>query len=136
MPRDFATADAPGADLAGCLNGGQRPPGPCYESKDPYMGSAYVVCKADCSQALLSHLTGTTTFIYHPDYICKQLGYAQAKVLGDNCGNECGACPAQDPPTSCKAPGMGSYRLPKLCADPNDMYGTAYCTTLSWNCSM
>ncbi len=74
-------------------------PEQCDQGVDAHTNSPWVVCEADASEAWISANNGGT---YHPEEICKSLGYRTVDMWDGTCGNVCGYCQG---PTSCSSHG-------------------------------
>ena len=90
----------------------------------------WVVCKADCNTAWVSHLTSGGGQ-YHAEWICKQLGYNTFNQQGGTCNDVCSYCVAN---TSCNAPGPATFTNGGACG--SDQYGKILCNTVMWQCTM
>jgi len=116
------------AGSCGCLAGGLLPPSSCRAGTDPFTGSAWTTCRADCNSAWLS---ANSSGRYHANYICQQLGYRTIGRWGGTCGTVCGYCGAG----SCSSPGSQTYdngtNGPNCGSDSN---GGIYCITVMWEC--
>lgn len=115
----------PAPDLsAGCL-GGKSPPAACTRGNDPKSGNPWLVCRADCNSAWITHADpGGGTFAYQS--ICKQLGYSRADKYGGTCGDQCGYCMGHV--TSCKKLGNENYDSGGLCG------ADCLSVTVHWRC--
>ena len=100
----------------------------CATGKDPFSGDPWVVCKSDCQSVWISHavMAGGS---FHPETICKELGYTTLAKWGGTCGNICGYCQNG---TSCMAPGTPNFDNG---GKSNDANGVLLRVTVMWQCS-
>ena len=114
----------------GCLNGGKQPPAGCTSGAD-LSGAKWVVCKADCATAWLSHATvGGGQF--HAKKICNDLGYATLGKWDGNYGTICGTNQGAG---SCANPQTSMFSRDPLAPNcGSDANGGIFCNTVEWQC--
>ncbi|HEY6099258.1 MAG TPA: MXAN_6577-like cysteine-rich protein [Anaeromyxobacter sp.] len=109
---------------------GITPPSQCVVGSDPQNPAVqWTVCSADANGAWISQ-SSAGGGRYHPDWICKSLGYRTFGAFGGNCGNVCGFCVAG---TTCSVHGPATFQGSGTCGAP-DAWGTVLCNTVMWLC--
>ena len=104
----------------------------CFVGSDPVTPAAqWTVCQADATGAWLSAVNAGGGK-YHPDAICRMLGYSGMGVHGGNCGTVCGFCQTT-PVTTCSAHGPQTFDNGGLSCG-SDALGQILCFTVMWTC--
>jgi cysteine-rich repeat protein len=101
----------------------------CTTGNDPKSGAPWVVCQADANTAWISHNTGGNGGVYHPDKICKDLGYTTFQQYGGTCANVCGYCQGG----GCNNPGPKNFDMGGLSCGVDEL-GQTLCYTVMWTC--
>lgn len=117
----------------GCLMNGKPPPRPCDGGNDASVqGTAWVVCRADCKTAWLSHAQPGGGQLHSLD-VCKILGYSGWSGW-DTTGNS--ICGTREGFTSCMH--LGSPSFSQSPDKPNwgsDPFGPVLNGTVQWQCT-
>ena len=116
----------------GCLAAGKSPPRPCEVGHDPIYGSPWVICSATCDRAWLSH-DAPLGGLFHPQQICRALGYADWSGWGGTMGSICGT--NEGAATSCAAPGVAEFPLRnEMFNKGSDANGPIIGDVVEWTC--